>query len=138
MLSLRLVIFAGLSAIALWGLYSLLDTLGEPQLLQSRQISVLKGCDTLESGEASRRCPSLLCQKHLLDQRLAPLTSKFTVTVDRVSEKQRLIGGSFRRDSTSAEQAFACVLEGPNVTAASVLDSFALDALASQDGGWVL
>lgn len=69
MLSLRLAIFAALSAVALWGLFSLLDTLREPELLRSPRAVVVKGCDPIESEQAARLCPQLFCQKSLLDAR---------------------------------------------------------------------
>ena len=82
MLSLRLTIFAALFGIALWGLFSLLDTLREPELLRSEKSIVVKGCDPMDSAEAQQLCPQLFCQKFLLDGRGVPLRSVFKVTVD--------------------------------------------------------
>ena len=72
MLSLRLVIFAALFGVALWGLFSLLDNLREPELLRSAKAIVVKGCDPIESAEAQQLCPQLFCQKFLLDGRAVP------------------------------------------------------------------
>jgi hypothetical protein len=137
MLSLRLVIFAALGGVALWGLFSLLDNLREPELLRSAKTVVVKGCEPMESGEAQRLCPQLFCEKSLLDQKVLPRNARLEVTVDTVGGPQRLIGGAAHTD-TSPGQRFACILEGTKVTAARIVDPAELDTLAAQPNDWSL
>jgi hypothetical protein len=137
-LSLRLVIFAGLSGIALWGLFSLLDTLREPELLRSAKSVLVKGCDPLESADAVRLCPQLFCQKFLLDGRMLPPRAVFKVTVDTKSGNEHLIGGLIGTAPTRSEPHFACVLRDNKVLAGRVLDAAGLDALSVQPAGWSL
>ena len=138
MLSLRLVIFAVVSGIALWGLFSLLDTLREPELLRSEKSILVKGCEPMETEEAQRLCPQLFCQKFLLDGRSLPLRSVFKVTVDTRAGDQHLIGGVARTGAADRDQRFACILHGPKVAAGKVLDGQHLDALAAQPADWSL
>ncbi|WP_161828992.1 hypothetical protein, partial [Steroidobacter agaridevorans] len=63
MLPLRLAIFAGVFGIALSGLFWLLGNLEEPELLRSKKMVVVKGCDPIEGEDAARICPQLFCQK---------------------------------------------------------------------------
>jgi hypothetical protein len=135
-LSLRLVIFTALLGLALWALFSLLDTLNEPELLRSEQAVVVKGCDTIESPQAVRLCPQLFCQKFLLDARLLPHRSPFQVTVDTRSPVDHLVGGV--AGASGSEQHFACVLRDNKVTAGRLLDAAELDELATLPADWTL
>ncbi len=138
MLSLRLAIFAALFSIALWGLFSLLDTLREPQLLHSEKSILVKGCEPMESEEAQRLCPQLFCQKFLLDGRSLPLRAVFNVTVDTKAGDEHLIGGVVSTGAADSDQRFACILHGRRVAAGRVLDGKHLDALAEQPANWSL
>lgn len=137
MLSLRLVIFTGLLGLALWGLFSLLDTLSEPELLRSENVVVVKGCDPIESQQAVRLCPQLFCQKFLLDAQLLPHRSSFQVTVDTMSQVDHLVGGVVASQSAS-DQHFACVLRDNKVTAGRLVDPTELDDLAALPADWAL
>jgi hypothetical protein len=130
-LSLRLVIFAALSGVALWGLFSLLDNLREPELLRSPKAVVVKGCNPIESDDAVRLCPQLICQKALLDARIFPLRAQFEITVDRRTPSRQLIGGVVRENASEAGR-FACVVENNKATSARAVDPEDLDALANE------
>lgn len=136
MLSLRLAIFAALSAVALWGLFSLLDTLREPELLRSPRAVVVKGCDPIESEQAARLCPQLFCQKSLLDARALPPRSAFEITVDRKEGEAHFIGGIAHLDAGGGEQRFACLLRNGKITAARIIEAAQLDAWSAQPGQW--
>lgn len=138
MLSLRLVIFAALSGIALWGLFSLLDNLREPELLRSAKAIVVKGCDPLESDHARQVCPQLYCQKFLLDGRSVPLRSVFKVTVDTQAGDEHLIGGVVQTGAADSDRRFVCILRGQKVADGRVVDGAHLDALAAQPANWSL
>ena len=138
MLSLRLVIFAAISGIALWGLFSLLDNLREPELLRSAKVILVKGCESLESAQARQLCPQLFCQKFLLDGRRLPLRSVFKVTVDTTAGSEHLIGGVVQTDAADADQRFACILHEQKVTSAQLVDGARLEALAAQPSNWAL
>jgi hypothetical protein len=131
-LSLRLVIFSAILGIALWGLFSLLDTLSEPELLRSEKAVVVKGCDSIESSQAARLCPQLFCQKFLLDERLLPHRSSFQITVDTKSEADHLVGG------LAGDEHFACVLRDNKVTTGRLVDPAELDELAALPADWTL
>jgi hypothetical protein len=135
-LSLRLAIFAGLIAVALWGLFSLLENLREPELLRSTKIVLVKGCDAIESEDARRLCPQLFCQKALLDARALPLKTTFAITVDRRDGGRQLVGGDAHANAATAQ--FACVLERNRVVNARMVGSSELAALTAQPGGWTL
>jgi hypothetical protein len=137
-LSLRLVIFAALSAIALWGLFSLLENLREPELLRSPKAIVVKGCDPIESSDAQRLCPQLLCQKFILDARTVPLRSVFKVTVDSKVGNEQLIGGVVQSGAADTDRRFACTLRANKVTAGKLVDGADLEALAAQPANWSL
>ena len=110
-LSLRLVIFAALFGIALWGLFSLLDNLREPELLRSAKAVVVKGCDPIESDEAQQLCPQLFCQKFLLDARVLPLRSRVQRDGRHASAgNEQLIGGVVQTGAADSDQRFACIL----------------------------
>jgi hypothetical protein len=137
-LSLRLMIFATLSGIALWGLFSLLDNLREPELLRSAKAIIVKGCDPMESAQARQICPQLLCQKYLLEGRGLPLRSVFKVTVDARASGEHLIGGLVQAGSADNDQRFACILRNHEVTAGQIVDGEHLEALAAQPANWSL
>jgi hypothetical protein len=141
MLSLRFAIFAALSGVALWGLFSLLDNLREPELLRSAKAVVVKGCEPMESGQARQKCPPLFCQKFLLEQRALPRNARFEVTLDHAGGPQRLVGGTALTD-TGPGQRFACILEGTQVVAGRVMGASQFDTLVdkltAQPGDWSL
>ena len=139
MLSLRLVILAALSGIALWGLFALLDNLREPELLRSAKAVVVKGCDPIESTEAQRLCPQLFCQKFMLEGRGLPLRSVFKVTVDARAGSEHLIGGVVQTGSSAdSDRRFACILRDHKVADGQVVDGAHLEALAAQPANWSL
>jgi hypothetical protein len=137
-LSLRLVIFAAISGIALWGLFSLLDNLREPELLRTAKVIVVKGCEPMESAQARQLCPQLFCQKFLLDGHRLPLRSVFKVTVDTTAGSEHLIGGVVQTEAADSDQRFACILRDQKVTAAQLVDGAHLEALAAQPANWAL
>jgi len=137
-LSLRLVIFAVVSGIALWGLFSLLDTLHEPELLRSTKAIIVKGCEPMESEQARQLCPQLFCQKFLLDGRRLPLRSVFKVTVDTTAGNEHLIGGVVQTGAADSDQRFVCILRDHKVSAGQLVDGAHLEALASQPSNWSL
>lgn len=116
MLSLRLAIFAALFGIALWGLFSLLGNLREPQLLRSDKATIVKGCETLESEQAGTACPQLFCQKFLLDAHAVPLRSVFKITVDTKTGSEHRIGGVVQ------DQRFTCILQDGKVIDARLVN----------------
>lgn len=138
MLSLRLVVFAALSGIALWGLFSLLENLREPELLRSQKSIVVKGCDPIESAQAKQLCPQLFCQKHLLQRGGLPLRSVFKVTIDTRAGSEQLIGGVVQTGAADSEQRFACILRDDKVASAQVVEGAHLEALAAQPANWSL
>lgn len=137
MLPLRLGVFAGLTAVALWGLFSLLENLRLPALLRSSQAVIVKGCDPIESDEARTLCPQFFCQKALLDAQTFPLKTTFETTVDRRAANQHLIGGRAHTDAASASE-FACLLQDAKVVSARALDVGRLAELAAQSEAWSL
>lgn len=138
MLPLRLAIFAALFGIALWGLFSLLDNLREPQLLRSQKSILLKGCDSMDSDQARQLCPQLLCQKFMLEKRGLPLRSVFKVTADTRAGSEQLIGGVVQTGTADSNQRFACILRDQKVAEGQVVDGAHLDALAAQPANWSL
>jgi hypothetical protein len=136
-LSLRLVLFSLLAGLCLWGLFALLGNLNEPELLRSPKAVVVKGCDSIESDDARRLCPHLLCQKAVLDAKRVAWSSRFEVTVDRTHAGAQLIGGTARAADAS-EARFACVLHDSKVVAAQQVTEATLDGLARQSEGWAL
>jgi hypothetical protein len=137
-LSLRLVIFAAVSGIALWGLFSLLDNLREPGLLRSAKTIVVKGCGPIESAQARQLCPQLFCQKFLLQGRRLPLRSVFKVTVDTTAGNEHLIGGVVETGSPESDRHFVCILRDHQVITGQVVDGAHLEALAAQPSNWSL
>lgn len=138
MLPLRLVIFAALSGIALWGLFSLLDNLREPELLRSTKAVVVKGCDPIESAQAQQVCPQLFCQKFLLEKRGLPLRSVFNVTVDTKAGNEHLIGGIVQTGSADTDQRFACLLRDQKLADGQIVQGAHLEELAAQPANWSL
>jgi hypothetical protein len=137
-LPLRLVIFAALSGIALWGLFSLLDNLREPELLRSTKAVVVKGCDPIESAQAQQVCPQLFCQKFLLEKRGLPLRSVFNVTVDTKAGNEHLIGGIVQTGSADTDQRFACLLRDQKLADGQIVQGAHLEELAAQPANWSL
>jgi len=137
-LSLRLVIFAAISGIALWGLFSLLDNLREPELLRTAKVIVVKGCEPMESAQARQLCPQLFCQKFLLEGRRLPLRSMFKVTVDTTAGSEHLIGGIVQNGAADSDQRFACILHDRKVTEGELIDDEQLETLAAQPESWTL
>ena len=137
MLSLRFVVFAGIGAVALWGLFELLDTLSEPGLLRTEKATVVKGCEALDSDETRRICPQLFCQKAVIETKQAPYTTRFAVTVDKQDGAARLIGGDITdRPPNDQSARFVCVMQMNKVVAVKVTNRATLDELAGQDSGW--
>jgi hypothetical protein len=140
MLSFRLVIVTAAAGVALWGLFSLLDTLREPGLLRTDKSTAIKGCELLDSAETRTVCPQLFCQKAVIEARLVSYKTRFAVTVDKEDgEGNRLIGGTMSgRAPDDPAACFACVLENSRVVAVKVTSRAELTNLASQDGEWEL
>ena len=130
MLTLRFFMLASLAGICLWGLLSLLENLREPELLRSPKAVVVKGCDRLETPEAVRVCPQLLCQKALLESNEVARSTRFEVTLQRKANATELIGGNVLAD-TEANRHFACVLENGVIKTKGIVSSAELDALAA-------
>lgn len=137
MLSLRLGVFAGLTAVALWGLFTLLENLREPELLRSSKAVIVKGCDPIESDEAQRLCPQLFCQKALLDARTFPLRTTFETTVDLKAEDRHLVGGLAQAGAAPAGE-FACIIQGEKIVSARALEAGRLAPLTAQPDTWSL
>jgi type III secretory pathway component EscS len=123
MLSLRMVIVAGIAGICLWGLFQLLDNLKEPGLLRTTKSVAVKGCSSLnDHKDAARLCPQFLCQKALIDKKLVSLDAQLTISIDETSEGQRVIGGNV----SSTGQAFECNVAGLKVTDARLVQEAAV------------
>jgi len=141
MLSFRMILFCGLAGICLWGLFDLLDNLKQPELLRSPKAIVVKGCEPAPADDtAGKLCPQLYCQKALLDAKVVPLRSRFSVTVDKTQANPpgtHLVGG-LARLGDGAQQPFACLLDGHKVMASSAITPQLLEALAQQSGDWKL
>lgn len=117
MLSLRMIIFAGISGICLWGLFSLLDNLREPGLLRTPQGIAVKGCEALDAHkDAPRLCPGFLCQKALVDRKLARVEDRLEITGTTGSSTERTVAGRFLDDG----RRFTCIVAGAIVTKADV------------------
>jgi hypothetical protein len=137
-LPLRLIIFGALFGIALWGLFSLLENLREPELLRSTKAILVKGCDPIESAQAQQVCPQLFCQKFLLEKRGLPLRSVFNVTVDTRADNEHLIGGIVQTGSADTDQRFACLLRDHKIADGQIVEGAHLEALAAQPANWSL
>jgi hypothetical protein len=135
MLPLRLGIFAAIFGIALSGLFWLLGNLSEPELLRSKKVVIVKGCDPAEGENAARLCPQLFCQKYLLDTKAVALRYRFDVTVDQRSGASHLIGGMAKPyvagKGAYPDLHFACELENEKVVTGRTVDAIELKALAA-------
>jgi hypothetical protein len=129
MLSLRMIIFAGIAGICLWGLFSLLDNLREPGLIRTAQGIAVKGCASLdEHPDAAKLCPAFLCQKALVDRKLARVEDRIEIAQDTGVGAQRTLTGRFVDD----ERRFTCLIAGVTVTKAEVTGA-TLDGRADAD-----
>jgi hypothetical protein len=128
MLPVRLGVVTAIAALCLWGLFSLLDSLQEPGLLRSDKAVVVKGCDTLESDQAKRECPALLCEKALIDAKQVPLSARFQISINREDEGVRLIGGDVN-GSAQPPTYFICEVRGNRVEDARLVERAELDEL---------
>jgi hypothetical protein len=129
MLPVRLGVVTAIAALCLWGLFSLLDSLQEPGLLRSDRAVVIKGCDPMESDQAMQECPTLFCEKALIDSKQVALSAKFQVTVNRKDEGVTLIAG----EVTGAAQPvsyFACEVRINKVEDARLIERSELDELS--------
>ena len=109
MLSLRMIIVAGIAGICFWGLFQLLDNLREPALLRTAKAVAVKGCSSIDDHkDAARLCPQFICQKALIDRKLAPLDAKFTMTTDEVIDGTHIVGGTV----SATGKDFECKLSG--------------------------
>jgi hypothetical protein len=138
MLALRFVIFAGVTAIALLGLFKLLDNLGEPELLRSPKAAAVKGCDTIDTETTARLCPQLFCQKFLLDTKAVVRRTRFENTVNRRAGAEQLVAGIARTDPASPGQDYACLIHDNKITAGRLLAAGELARLSAADGQWKL
>jgi hypothetical protein len=119
MLSLRMIIFAGIAGICLWGLFSLLDTLKEPALLRTAQGIAVKGCGTLDEHDAAPKlCPAFLCQKALVDRKIVTLEDRVEIIGDTTDGADRVIAGRL----VDKPVEFECVVRGVTVTQAALID----------------
>ena len=137
-LAIRFALFASLGAIALWGLFSLLDNLKEPELLRSARATVLKGCESPESPEIESKCAALRCQKALLDTKAVPLSTRFQIDHERVAGETRLVTGQGRAQDAPEALFFACTLQREANVVAKVLTREEVIELADQEGEWSL
>jgi hypothetical protein len=125
MLSFRSILVIVAAGVFLWGLFSLLDNLQEPELLRSPKVIVVKGCEPMESEEAMRLCPELFCQKALLDGKYVPISTRFQVTkhenfVEEGSHVHQIIIGTGAQPN-APERWFECVMENSKVSSIRVL-----------------
>lgn len=114
-----MIIFAGIGSICLWGLFSLLDNLKEPGLLRTEKGVIVKGCGTLDAhDEAPRLCPQFLCQKALVDRKLAAITDAVQITADETEGAVRLIEGHL----PAKQQSFMCEVRDVQVLSIELLE----------------
>jgi hypothetical protein len=126
MLSIRMIIFAGIGGICLWGLFSLLDNLKEPALLRTTKGVAVKGCGDLEAHEdAPKLCPAYLCQKALFDRKLAAADNKAEITNDIADGNDRVIQGRLQ----NTNETFECVVNGVTVRTAELTTAGQLDVI---------
>ena len=119
MLSIRMIVFAGIAGICLWGLFTLLDNLKEPALLRTAQGIAVKGCSTLDAhADAPKRCPGFLCQKALVDRRLMTLEDRVEITLESTQGADRIIAGTL----VGKGQPFECVVRDVTVTKALLVE----------------
>ena len=118
MLPIRLGVVAGIAAVSLWGLFSLLDSLKEPGLLRTEKATVVKGCESPESDAERDQCASFFCQKALLDAKLMPLDAKFELMSNELYEDdERVIKGQVAANGVTTQ--LMCDMEGMKVIDAS-------------------
>jgi hypothetical protein len=128
---LRLAMFAALCGVALWGLFSLLDNLREPQLLRSSKATAVKGCEPAESQQARQLCPQLFCQKALIDAGGIPRLATFEVHLDAHRGDEQIIAGVARAQSPGGPWHFACTVNGSRVRSAELIDAAQLQTLTA-------
>lgn len=131
MISIRLGVFTAIAGVCLWGLFSLLDSLNEPALLRSTKAVVVKGCDALESAEALAQCPALLCEKAVLDAKLAPLRAQFEIRRSEPTTDKGwiVVGRATMPGQSAAPVAFTCEGAGNKVSGARAIDTREFDGL---------
>jgi hypothetical protein len=136
MLSFRMILTIVAAGIALWGLFSLLDNLKEPGLLRSADRAVVKGCDSLETEEARRSCPPLICQRELFNAKRFSQRSLLSVTADATRGPHRLIGVSAtERDAAPAQ--FVCVMHREKVLLARPAQADEIERVLTSDRDWL-
>lgn len=120
MLPLRLGIVAGIAAVSLWGLFSLLDSLKEPGLLRTEKATVVKGCDSPDSAAARDQCASLFCQKALLDAQAMPPAARFELlSIEAYEGEERVITGRATANGVTTD--LVCDMKGMQVVEAGEL-----------------
>jgi hypothetical protein len=118
-----MIIVAGLAGICFWGLFQLLDNLREPALLRTAKAVAVKGCSSTDDHrDAARLCPQFVCEKALIDKKLASMDAQFTISRDETNGAQRVIGGTV----TGTGQAFECNVAGLKVIDARLIEEAAL------------
>ena len=123
MLSLRMVIVAGIAGICFWGLFQLLNNLREPGLLRTTKAVAVKGCGSLDDHkDAPRFCPQYICEKALIDRKLVALDAQFTITRDEAVDSERVVEGTI----ANTGQAFECKLAGLKLLKAELIRESAL------------
>src|SRR5687767_9053451 len=139
MLSFRFIVLTSAASVCLWGLFSLLDALGDPGTLRAETNSEIRGCELLDNDESRAVCPQLFCQRAVIQTKQVSYKSRFAVTVDREEGGKRLIGGSVSNKApTDPSAAFICVLENTRIVAVKVTSRAGLEELAAQSGDWRL
>lgn len=139
MLTFRFVMVTTAASVCLWGLFSLLDTLGDPGVLRAASNSEIKGCELLNNDETRAVCPQLFCQRAVIDTKQVSYKSRFAVTIDKEDGTVRLIGGDVSNKApTDPTSSFACLVKGTRIVAVRVTDRAGLEEIASQQGGWTL
>lgn len=114
-----MIIVAGIAGICLWGLFNLLDNLKEPGVLRTEKGVMVKGCDRLDAhADAPRLCPGFLCQKALVDRKLASVTDKVEILADSPEGTIRLIEGRL----SSTNETFECEVQGVKVLSLEVFE----------------
>ena len=120
MLPIRLGVVAGIAAVSLWGLFSLLESLKEPGLLRTEKATVVKGCEKPDSDEEHDQCASLFCQKALLDARVMPLDARFELkSNERYEDGVRVITGQVAANGVTLQ--LMCDMQGMKVVEAGEL-----------------
>lgn len=139
MLSFRFVMLTTAASVCLWGLFSLLDALGDPGTLRAEPNTQIRGCELLDNDESRAVCPQLFCQRAVIQTKQVSYKSRFAVTVDREEGGKRLIGGNVSNKApTDPSAAFICVLENTRIVAVKVTSRAGLEELAAQSGDWRL